>query len=508
MDGSLEQPNPHVYRPEGATSAERYLNRLAEQSFLSLWSYPRVFRDQGLSSGAPKEVCDLLVVFEDHLIIFSDKAVEYPDSGDRRRDWSRWFRRAVLQSAKQLWGAERWIRTHPDRLFLDPACTQPFPLDLPSAATARVHRIIVAHGASARCRQELGGTGTLMIAPSLIGEEHFSAIPPFTIGQIDPARGFIHVLDDTSLDVMLTTLDTISDFTAYLAKKEAFIQSGRLSMAAGEDDLLGYYVKYLNEQGDHDFVVPKRFKSITIDEGFWEAFVSSPERARQLSANRVSYAWDELIEEFNYHALTNTQYRIAHADIKSHERIMRFMAREPRIRRRMLARAILDLIRNTPAASSRAVRCVLPDRARPRDPCYVFLLLGRPSGVSDDEYRGVRKQLLEAYCMAVKLKHPRLRDIIGIATEVGPGPERSEDAAYLDARIWTQDDEKEARRLQQELGLLEQTAWFAATEKEYPELTPQPGTTAVGVPVRRMKGRDRNSLCPCGSGRKRKRCCG
>jgi len=172
-----------------------------------------------------------------------------------------------------------------------------------------------------------------MIAPSLTGDEHLTTWSPFTVGQVDPTRGFVHVLDDTSLDVLLRTLDTISDFTAYLAKKEALILSGRLVWAAGEDDLLGYYAKYLNEQEEHDFVIPEHVKGVTIDEGFWEAFVRSPDRARQVAANEVSYAWDRLIEKFNYHALTNTQYRSQHTDVNNHERIVRFMAREPRTRR-------------------------------------------------------------------------------------------------------------------------------------------------------------------------------
>jgi len=506
MDADERQPELPVHRADGATGAERYLKRLCERSFLSLWSYPRVFRDQGLSSGsAPKEVCDLLAVFEDHIIIFSDKDTEFPNSGDLQRDWARWFRRAVLKSAKQIWGAERWIRTHPDRLFLDPACTQPFPLDLPDLATAKVHRIMVAHGASARCRQELGGTGTLMIAPSLIGEEHFSAVPPFTIGQIDPARGFVHVLDDTSLDVLLTTLDTISDFTAYLTKKEAFILSGRLVGAAGEDDLLGYYAKYLNEQGEHDFVIPEHMKGVAIDEGFWEAFAKSPDRARQVAANKVSYAWDELIETFNYHALTNTQYHTLHADIKSHERIMRFMAREPRTRRRMLAKKILDLIGKTPS-SMKAVRCIFP--SRPGDPCYVFLLLPEHPSVPYEEYRGVRARLLEAYCKVVRLKYPHVQDVVGIATEAGHEAARSEDAVYFDARTWTQEDEEEASGLQRDLGLLKAVHTFTGTEKEYLEPASPPGMSAIGMPLPKIKGRDRNAPCPCGSGRKHKRCCG
>ena len=72
-----------------------------------------------------------------------------------------------------------------------------------------VHRIVVAHGVSEWCKRELGGTGSLMIAPSVIGEAHYDLTPPmrpFTIGQIDPEKGFVHIFDDTTLHVVMETL--------------------------------------------------------------------------------------------------------------------------------------------------------------------------------------------------------------------------------------------------------------------------------------------------------------
>lgn len=65
---------PAISRADGITASERYLKKLCDRTFLSLWSYPNVYRDQsGASKGEGKEVCDLLVVFENHVIIFSDK---------------------------------------------------------------------------------------------------------------------------------------------------------------------------------------------------------------------------------------------------------------------------------------------------------------------------------------------------------------------------------------------------------------------------------------------------
>ena len=83
-----------VRRSEGVTTAERYLKKLCDHSFLSLWSYPGVYRDQQHG----KEVCDLLVIFESDFIIFSDKDCVFPNSGNLDIDWSRWFRKAIKKS--------------------------------------------------------------------------------------------------------------------------------------------------------------------------------------------------------------------------------------------------------------------------------------------------------------------------------------------------------------------------------------------------------------------------
>lgn len=155
---SVAAPVP-IHRAEGVTAAERHLKRLADRSFLSLWSYSGVYRDQGHSAkgGDGKEICDLLVVFEDHVIVFSDKDCAFPNTGNLELDWSRWFKRAIQKSAEQTWGAERWIKSYPGRLFLDPACTQVFPLDLPGPATASFHRVVVAHDETRRSHKEIGG---------------------------------------------------------------------------------------------------------------------------------------------------------------------------------------------------------------------------------------------------------------------------------------------------------------------------------------------------------------
>src|ERR1035441_107367 len=112
-----------ILKSVAQTESERYLGDLCARTFLSLWSYPSVHRDQMGPGKEGKEVCDLLVVCGRHVIIFSDKHCRFDENGGIERSWSRWFRKTVKRSADQVWGAERWIRNFPERLFLDRTCS-------------------------------------------------------------------------------------------------------------------------------------------------------------------------------------------------------------------------------------------------------------------------------------------------------------------------------------------------------------------------------------------------
>src|SRR2546425_12250974 len=92
----------------------------------------------------------------------------------------------------------------PHRLYLDAHCKQRFPFELPAVRAARFHLIVVAHGIAARCREEHGGSGSLMLRSDHVGAEAHTT--PFAVGDLDPEQSFVHILDDVTLDILLTTL--------------------------------------------------------------------------------------------------------------------------------------------------------------------------------------------------------------------------------------------------------------------------------------------------------------
>jgi hypothetical protein len=460
------RPVPPV---EGVTEAERYLATLCKRSFLSLWSYPGVYRDQGRFGarvGDGKEVCDLLVVFENHVIIFSDKNCKFGNSKSLEIEWPRWYRKAVQKSAEQVWAAERWIRDYPDKLFLDRKCTFRFPINLPQVDQAIFHRIVVAHDASRACAEALGGSGSLMIQSDLEGTDHYHF--PFTIGRINSSKGYVHVFDDTTLNILMSTLDTITDFVAYLTRKEESLSGNKIIRAAGEEELLAAYLRQMNEKGERDFIDTDQFDFMVFDEGSWEAFTRNPQRIAQIKSNQISYSWDELIEKFAFHAMTGTQYFTTGQPLIEQEMAFRFLAKEPRTRRRILAISLHEALASCLESSRELGVRVVPSGEPERFPLYVFLFLKRKEGVSDEDYRKIRIKLLSDYCRVAKLKFPDSIHIVGIATEAGLDASRSEDLVYANTAGWSEKDQANARRIQEEHGFLKKTKTYRTREYEYP----------------------------------------
>lgn len=463
-----------MIKSTGRTPSEHYLAKLCEHTFLSLWSYPNVFSDRGHKNGKGhnKEVCDLLVVFGDDVIIFSVKSCEFKDTGNVKRDWSRWHKRAIAKSEKQIYGAERCMQNHPDRLFTDPNCIHPFPILLPLADRRRVHRIVVALGAREACKKFYGGgSGSLRLRTSLAGLQdqppEDPALFPFTVGHTDPRKGYVHAFDDVTLDIIMGELDTVSDFCAYLNKKENLVRSKGTVFAGGEEELLAFYLRHINDEGEHDFDVPDEVDFILVDEGFWERRIKNAQYLRKKKADKVSYFWDYIIEAFNREAARGAVEFDGEFDQTEYERAIRVLATLNRVERRALSKGLLQLIEQTRPKQS-GFRGVVWGKGG--DLAFAFLVMPPRKDRRHEEYRIVRRNLLDAYCCGLKLQNKSLKQVIGIAMEPGGfGKGRSVDLLYRDVTVWTAEDDQAARGDRERLGILTRVTQTHFREKEYPE---------------------------------------
>lgn len=446
----------------GLNNSERYLANLCRNTFLSLWSFSNLFRQPG------SELCDLLVACGNDIIIFSDKFCVYPNTGNAQLDWSRWFKRAVVKSAEQLWGAEKWLRRDASRVFVDSACKATLRVPLQITDKTRFHLVLVAHGSAEACANVYRGAGSLIIDNRLKTVSAHTAT--FTIGDLDTSKTFIHILDDNSLDILLQKQDTISDFTHYLAKREQLLRSAKTIYSPGEEELLAYYLKCLNDNDEHDFVLPDTdADGYGFEEGSWLTYEADPQRQRQIAADNISYFWDLLIENFSYHAINNSQYYVSEGGYSDSERAIRILAQERRLSRRALAEGLQQMLLTTPRHQRRIrVMPALRDQIY-----YVILLLPYNDAYykyNYDFYREFRRMMLEISVFVTRLMNPDAEHVVGIAMESGIEPTgSSEDLMYFDCSGWNEEIEIQTRKDQQQLGILLNPQAVEVNIKEYPD---------------------------------------
>jgi hypothetical protein len=494
-----------VFKSAGSTPSERLLTKLCENSFLGFWSYANTFRDQG----GPKELCDLLVVYGNHVILFSDKSCAFPDSGQLNVDWPRWFRKAIQESAFQVRGAERWLKQHPDRVFVDKKCTQRLPLALDHIAQCRFHRVIVALGAQERCRRQLGGSGGLTLVPEIAGKAHFDPQngegQPFCVGKIDALPGHLHVFDDLTLPLILQEVDTVADFVAYLEFKEQLLDSHKVGRVAGEENLLAMFLTHFARAGDWRDLLNRAQNGaiLEVQSGGWDFVRSSAWYRQARKFLKHSYIWDRIIQEFATHAFGGTLYGDSPQSVAANEQIFRCMAGEPRVPRAYLAAKMLE--RWTDSEQGR-VNYQLVASPTFADTLYVFIFVPNAFD-STQKYREIRQDYLHQYCFLVHCRNRQFRRVVGIATDAADEPYRTFEVLLLEGDQRTAEMEKLAKVCERDLEVSGRATIHRITDPPTSEPVPPPKAPSHGARPHREGRVRRNDPCPCQSGKKFKHCC-
>ena len=458
-----------IKRGIGFTPTERNLAALADKIFLNLWTYPNLFKGDG------KELCDLLVVCGDDVLIFSDKNIAWPKGDDFGLSWSRWYRRAIEVSAAQINGATRCLREYPDELFLDAARKEKFPLALPPLDRRRLHHIAVALGASEACADHYKkAPGYFPVAPDLKGKSHtdtaVEGFMPFAIGDVQVEGAFIHVFNEPALELLARELDTVTDFARYLTRRERIMRSGHLLPLAGEHDLLGQYLLSGGPDEEHDFTRPgggewQKGEKFQIPDGTYAGLTAQPGYKARKEADKVSYTWDNLLGQFTASILAGEAEGAFGNEPKpaEAEEGLRSMALEPRLRRRLLGASVVDAMKKAEAAKAdRFARHMVPGAHSVDETVgYVLLILahhGEAPGDAYTEYRKRRMAMLQGYGLNMLRDNRALKRAIGIGIDVSSKVTGrkggSEDFYALEVDAWTPELEKRAQELKEDFDLL------------------------------------------------------
>ena len=104
----------------------------------------------------------------------------------------------------------------------------------------------------------------------MLTQEEKQLNTPFIVGQINKEKGFVHIMNEISLEILMTELNTVSDFVAYLLEKERFILSGQLYKAHSEEDLLTAYLENIDDEEKHSFKFGNEDLKIEIKKDIWQ----------------------------------------------------------------------------------------------------------------------------------------------------------------------------------------------------------------------------------------------
>jgi len=406
--------------PRQLNTSEEFVHWVCQQSFLSLWSYasPR--------GKKRKELCDVLVVCDPDVIIISVKDIGFFDAGESASARKRWMKRAVDESVKQIYGAERWIVT--TKHVVRHSGSEGLPI--PNSETRRIHRVAVAVGAKGKVGFPVGDFG----------------------------KGYVHVMDEQSFQTVLSELDTISDFVAYLAAKQQ-LTSRAAVIFEGEENLLAVYL-----HGNRSF--PEGPDFIVVQPDLWETFTAKPEVQQRAEANRASYAWDRLIESLSAEILSDTLP--VGPGLPEYEQCVRIMAREDRFCRRVLGKSYSEFLLD---AKARKIRARL--MRSPSEMSYVLLRM--PA----DEDRERLLAEMRRRCLVARSLSSASPTIIGIGvTDLPEQDAFSITVVQHSFPEWTEAHEKLAKEIQDTLGEFRSSRLTSVPEDEYPKAQAQRQETA------------------------------
>ncbi|HFQ3863077.1 hypothetical protein [Pseudomonas aeruginosa] len=421
-------------------SSEARLGELTRKTFLSMWAYQNPYYTKG------KELCDVLVVFGNDVIIMSDKLINFDESARRDVAWKRWYRKAVAGSIRQLRGALGQIRKSPDSIYSDANASAPFPLRLPRVDEARFHLVAIANGTEKICASTFGCPGLRI--DTRCSDDQLQ----LTVGVNYPE--FVHVISKSALNAIFDCFDTARDLIDYLERKQEAFLGDTGFLIEGEENLVAAYM--LSQKGNRQFRIPHESFPIESDvhvvrSGIWTAYVKSDELRARAKIRNFSYIIDQLIEHIAHEYRKGALLIGQDQAISYHEEHFRLMASESRVGRQLIAAALHDVINEDP----RAFWCNISSSLDVAGLIYVWLIYPEvPSSISDEELEHNLLRHLGEYMLVAQAKFRSATRIFGICLPNMASTRTSRIFRVADGEVWTPKMQQIAKELEKRYGIL------------------------------------------------------
>lgn len=369
------------------TKSEEWAYNLCRKSFFSLFSFVNPIGKKG------KELCDVIVICGNDIILISVKEININQTNNYDVDYSRWNKRAIEDSLKQLNGAERFLKSVSSFKLKD----SKEEIELPKEKS--FYKIALA----------IGGKGKFPIPESIRN------------------NGYVNIMDETAFHSIISELDTITDFILYLKEKQTKLFDIHFT-GNGEEDLLAFYL--CNELNFPE----KAF--LYFDEGIYDNLKQSEDYLQDIEHKKESYKWDFIINHFTQNYFRKNGYNTT--TLNDMRRACEIMAQETRYER-------IKLIDNLNTVINSNVRARIYFSPSFNHIIYVFV-----SGKFDNEEQRIKET--EHRCLAAAFLFNKSAVVIGIAWETNSNYEVY-DIVYHNYRdVWNDDFDKSALEAINELG--------------------------------------------------------
>jgi hypothetical protein len=191
-------------------------------------------------------------------------------------------------------------------------------------------------------------------------------------------------------------------------------------------------------------------RGTVVPAGLWSDPYAIECRNRSRLANRASYSVDRLIEHFHAEYIHGRIFQETHFPFEAHELALRYMARESRFGRRIIATELFEIINEAKRTTFWASTIESLDVPGVR---YVWLAYPEPPGETDLETvsRAVMNYLKDHIYVARALFPADV--IIGIAFPNHTATPTSYFLAIFDGTKWTEQAQKGAEALRAERGI-------------------------------------------------------
>ncbi len=393
-----------TYFSAKGAKAEAFVHELTEKSMFSDWCY----RNPMLKPGV--ELCDMLIVFDDIVVIIQIKDLKLKKDGTPNI-------KDQVKNIKQLHGAYRQL------------------MELKTPVTLN----------NPRRGDEIFDPGIVkrvFMISILTGES--SDIECYEVSD----KAIVHVFDREFTEIIMNELDTVADLLGYLDQKEKVLRGGStIKLREGEKDFLAYFI---NQKRDLSGIVNNT--ALVIDEDIWQQYDTAKDVIAKREADRISYAWDQLIE-------------ISHTSGGEYEKIAREFARVKRFDRRMYGQALVDgfneaqVVLSNPRLNTFRRVMFLENQNLTVVICYY----DDPSETKE----GLKAQLL-GMAQIASVKFPANTKVIGIGSDITADYSGSFTFLYLEQGELTKEYVEDVQRWQNETKIFTNLNIQAVSADEYP----------------------------------------